>query len=252
MLRLSPIGLPFIQIGTVDSSNNYAMAQVQAQLADHGTVYFAQFQTNGKGQRGRNWNAEPGKNIILSCVLKPVNFVIDNLFFINASITLGCLDFLKSLQMLNVFIKWPNDLYCKDRKAGGILIESLIQDKKIKCIIAGIGINVNQTSFDVLAKNPVSIFQITGKFYNPLFLAKELCNFLNDRWNLLESTKGRALLLQDYNAHLYKQNEVVTFQSRDITFNAMIKRVNEKGELIVNNGQDISIMHGSYEWVVQG
>ena len=49
---------PFIELSEVDSTNNYAMRQVQAHLAEHGTTWFAHYQNAGKGQRGKTWNGE--------------------------------------------------------------------------------------------------------------------------------------------------------------------------------------------------
>jgi len=67
----SRIGLPFLVLDTIDSTNNYAMGQLHAGLAKHGQTYFAFNQFAGKGQRGKTWNASPGENITMSIVLSP-------------------------------------------------------------------------------------------------------------------------------------------------------------------------------------
>ena len=61
-------------LNTVDSTNNYAMAKVHAGMAAHGMAWFAKEQTTGKGQRGKSWISEKGKNIALSLVLEPERF----------------------------------------------------------------------------------------------------------------------------------------------------------------------------------
>ena len=248
--RLTPIGVPFIEIGTVDSSNNYAMRQIQAQMAEHGTVYFAHYQTGGKGQRGKNWNAEQGANITLSCVLKSNMLSIDNKFVISVFIALSCFDLFFSLVNDQISIKWPNDIYWKDRKAGGILIENVLQGKDWKYAIAGIGLNINQTLFPDELSNPVSLKQITGKEYDPIILAKELCKFLNARWQMIVDGR-QSQLLQDYNNNLYKLGEIVTFKNDQTYFTAMVKGVNEHGDLIIDNGSEFVIPHGAVEWVIQ-
>ncbi len=247
--RLTPIGVPFIEIGTVDSSNNYAMRQIQAQMAEHGTVYFAHYQTNGKGQRGKIWNAQPGDNIILSCILEPNALSIDNKFVISAFIALACFDFCTMLVKDDMSIKWPNDIYWKDRKAGGILIENVLQGKNWKYTVAGIGLNINQTLFSDELSNPVSIKQITGKEYSPIILAKELCHYLNVRWKMLLNAK-QDQLLQEYNSHLYKLSEMNTFKMDQNYFTAKVKGVNQQGELIIDNGKESAIPHGVVEWVL--
>ena len=119
-----PIGQPFIILPSVDSTNNYAMAQSRAGLAMHGTAYLAMEQTNGKGQRGKSWTSKPGENIMLSVVLEPKGLTIGNQFILSASVALACYDFLKKYTDPEMTrIKWPNDLYWQDRKAGGVLVE---------------------------------------------------------------------------------------------------------------------------------
>lgn len=71
-------------------------------------------------------------------------------------------DFLKQY-VDDVTVKWPNDVYYRDKKICGMLIEHSLQGARIKNTITGIGINVNQTTFVSNAPNPVSLAQITGE-----------------------------------------------------------------------------------------
>jgi BirA family biotin operon repressor/biotin-[acetyl-CoA-carboxylase] ligase len=61
----------FTILDSVDSTNNYAMAQAHAGLAKHGDSFFAHHQTGGKGQRGNNWHTGNGENIAISIVAGP-------------------------------------------------------------------------------------------------------------------------------------------------------------------------------------
>jgi BirA family biotin operon repressor/biotin-[acetyl-CoA-carboxylase] ligase len=244
----NPIGKPFFELGEVDSSNNYAMQQVQAQMAEHGTTYFASFQNKGKGQRGKPWNGEYGQNIMMSCVLEPGFISLDNQFFLNIAIALGCYEFFEKYAIDKVSIKWPNDIYWADRKAGGILIENILQGREWKYSIAGIGININQTLFPPSLPNPVSLKQITGKTFEPLVLAKDLCSFLEKYWQLLKGNPSNLLKL--YNERLYKKNQLVYLKSGESVFTAEIKGVNERGELLIFNGMDSAITFGTVEWVL--
>lgn len=250
MRPVNPIGTPFILLGEVDSSNNYAMRQIQAQLADHGTAFFATHQTQGKGQWGKKWNAQSGENIILSCVLKPDFINIDNQFVLIASIALACQDFFKSYAGDTTKIKWPNDIYWGDRKAGGILLESILQGPEWKYTVAGIGININQTFFSADLPNPVSLKQITGKTFNPVELAKELCVHIQNRWDLLVKPDMHSIF-KTYNENLYKNGEVVHLRKNTTVFSAVIKGVNDRGELVVDSSEITSpITFGSVEWLI--
>ena len=86
--------------------------------------------------------------------------------------SLPAYDFFNFYAIDETSIKWPNDIYWRDRKAGGILIENILQGKKWKFAIVGIGININQTLFPASLPNPVSLKQITGKTFNVVELGK--------------------------------------------------------------------------------
>ena len=244
-----PIGQPFFELSEVDSSNNYAMRMIQAHLAEHGTTWFAHYQNAGKGQRGKQWNAAAGQNIMMSCVLKTNTLSIDNQFTLNIAIALACYDLFNKYAVEKTFIKWPNDIYWKDRKAGGILIENILKGEMWKFAVVGMGININQTLFHNDIKRPVSLKQITGKTFDIILLAKELCECLEIRWRQLLSGSNNEML-EEYNSHLFKRNEHVAFKKDNATFTATVVGVNKKGELIIKTNEYITIAHGSVEWII--
>lgn len=244
-----PIGEPFIQLIEVESTNNYAMARVQAHLADHGAAWFAHTQIAGKGQRGKVWLSAPGENIILSCVITPKPLVYSNVFILSAAVALACHDFFSFYALDETKIKWPNDIYWKDRKAGGILIENEVQGCNWKYAIAGIGININQVTFPLHLANPVSLRQITGKRFEAPVLAKELCACLENRWRQVQQNKWNDLL-NEYRLRLYKLNEQVTFKKGNAEFTAVVCGVSNEGELIVNTDEQTLIPFGTVEWLI--
>src|SRR5476651_129681 len=211
----STIGNPFIELTEVESTNIYAMEQVQANMAAHGTVFFAFSQTAGKGRQGRNWVADPGMNITLSAVLDCSALSLTQLFELSLLVSMACHDFFCVYAPEETTIKWPNDLYWRDRKAGGILIENIIRGDNWLWAIVGIGINLNQVSFPDSLKNPVSLKQITGKNFDAVVLAKELCACLETRY-LEWTTEGIRAIHNKYNALLYKTGEQVTLKKNNI------------------------------------
>jgi len=253
---INPIGSPFIELQSVDSTNNYAFAQIHEGLAQHGMGVFAHEQLAGKGQRGKIWIGEKDTSIILSVVIKPSSLQSHQQFWLGACVVLSVFNFFKKYAGIETKIKWPNDLYWQDRKAGGILIENIIghDDKdtglsKWKWAVIGIGININQVSFPGELLNPVSLKQITGKNYDVIELAKELCLFFNDYFGQLVSS-GFENIYKQYLIHLYKRNEKVKFKKGNRIFEATVKTVSNTGKLIVQHAIEEELDFGEVEWVI--
>jgi BirA family biotin operon repressor/biotin-[acetyl-CoA-carboxylase] ligase len=244
------LGLPFIELQSVGSTNNYALEQVHAGLAQHGTAFFAHEQLAGKGQRGRKWQSGKGENIILTLVIKPFNLPPAQQFQLSAATAVGLYDFFSMYAGDQTRIKWPNDLYWQDRKAGGILIESVIIGDRWEWAVVGIGLNLNQVNFEPGIGNPVSLKQVTGKNFVPVNMSKELCDVLDKRFRQLQNGEV-DIILADYSRHLYKLNELVKFKKGTRVFQAMVTGVSPVGRLIVRHAIDEELDFGEVEWVLK-
>jgi BirA family transcriptional regulator, biotin operon repressor / biotin---[acetyl-CoA-carboxylase] ligase len=178
------LGAPLVELSTIDSTNIYAMAQIKEGLAKSGSCYRADFQTQGKGQHGRVWESSAGQNLLCTYILElkqldsTKKWVPEHQIGFSAAIALGIRDFYDALTNGDTKIKRPNDIYWRDRKAGGILIENLVRGTEWTWAVVGIGINVNQTQFSPDAPNPVSLKQITGRDWDIRSLQKELSSTL--------------------------------------------------------------------------
>jgi BirA family biotin operon repressor/biotin-[acetyl-CoA-carboxylase] ligase len=247
--NLLSIGHAFIELGSVDSTNNYAMAQATTGSADHGTLYFAHEQWAGKGQRGRTWTSNPGENIILSAVLEPVALFSSQTFALSAAVALACHDlFSRYAGTDNTRIKWPNDLFWNDRKAGGILIENSFRGDRWAFAIAGIGININQTDFPGTARNAVSLKQITGRSYSAVQLARELGTCLEQRYRELETNISTPIA--EYNARLYRLGQEIRLRKDNALFDTVVTGVSPLGRLITKDVLEREFSFGEVEWVI--
>ncbi len=243
------IGLPFTHLTSINSTNIYAMEQLQANLAEHGAAFFADEQTNGKAQMGKHWHSLPGQNILLSVIMNTKALSLSKPFPLSAAIALACIDVLQQYIQEDLSIKWPNDIYWRDRKTGGILIENLITGNKWPWSIVGMGININQTVFEGMEQKAVSLKQITGKTYSAVAIAKELCTFLTARLTQLELVGSNAIM-DDYQQLLYKRNQSARLKKGNIIGTYTIIAVSEDGELVTNSGLEQRFTHGSVEWVI--
>ena len=187
MLPATPIitiGAPLIELPSIDSTNIYAMEQIKAGKAISGSCYNTPFQTHGKGQHGRVWESEKGQNLLCSYVLElkslnpAKNWGPEDQKGLSAAVAIGAKAFFGAHAGDETLIKLPNDIYWRDRKAGGILIENSLRGSEWTWAVIGIGFNINQTSFSPDAPNPVSLRQITGRQWEIARLQTELSKAL--------------------------------------------------------------------------
>lgn len=233
---------------SIDSTNIYAMQQVHAHMARHGQVFFALDQTAGKGQRGRQWLSTPGQNIMMSVVFELKGLSTDLQFPFSMAIALACYDFFKSRAGDEVSVKWPNDIYWRDRKAGGILIENLIQAGSWSWAIAGIGLNINQTEFDPsISRMPVSLKQICGRDTDLMEALQDLCNCIHQRF--LEFRDHPSGLRPQYEKILFRIGESVRLKKGSRVFEARILGVDDFGQLKVFTTMEECFSHGEIEWL---
>ena len=266
--NLLAIGHAFIELQSVDSTNNYAMAEATEGRAGHGTLFFAWEQWAGKGQRGRSWTSTPGENIVLSAVLEPLALQPAQAFSLSVCVALACHDlFSRYAGPGSTSIKWPNDLYWNDRKAGGILIENHFQGDRWPLAIAGMGININQVEFPATARNPVSLRQITGRTFRAAELARELGTCLDQRYSALigayaptseatttttttTTTRGAPAQLQEYNTLLYRRGQTVRLRKDTAVFETIVQGVSARGQLLTRDVMDREFSFGEVEWVI--
>ncbi len=246
--------MPFIELQTIDSTNNYALSQIHAGLAQHGLVIFSHEQTTGKGQRGKKWASAKEENIAISIVIRPSPLQLAQQFQLSACVALTLQKFFGKYAGKETKIKWPNDLYWKDRKAAGVLIESGIGSRESgvgtwQWAVIGIGVNINQTSFPPDLPNPVSLKQITGKNYDTVGLAKEFCSLFNTQFEELVNVGFEEIFTQ-YLSHLYKINEKVKLKKDNRVFETTVKTISPSGRLIVDHGIEEEFDFGSVEWLI--
>lgn len=246
--------MPFIELQSVDSTNNYARRLIHDKLAQHKTAIFAHEQVSGKGQRGKIWMSEKDANIIFSIVLKPQPLQLSHQFQLEACLAIAVHDFFAKYAGDGTKIKWPNDLYWQDRKAGGILIESVVRSNESgggswEWAIAGIGININQTSFSAQLPNPVSLKQITGNDFKTVVLAKELYSIVKKYFEQLIS-EGFGNIYSRYISCLYKKGATVKLKKDNRVFEVTIKTVSPLGKLVVLHGIEEEFDFGEVEWII--
>ncbi|MEO7445040.1 MAG: biotin--[acetyl-CoA-carboxylase] ligase [Ferruginibacter sp.] len=239
----------FVILDSVGSTNNYAMAKLHEGMANNGQAWFSANQTEGKGQRNKSWYSRPGQNIALSIVFRPGPVFQGNFFLFNAFLANEIINFLRSKFAPHSFtIKWPNDIYWNDRKAGGILIENIISGQDWQWSVVGIGLNVNQETFPPVLPNPVSLSQVTGRAFDVEGLAKVLYKHLLNVYNA--GCESFPQVLHTYNEILYKNGKQVKLKKDNVVFKTTVRGVNEFGQLITEDSLERKFSFGEVEWII--
>jgi BirA family biotin operon repressor/biotin-[acetyl-CoA-carboxylase] ligase len=173
------VGQNLVTLKEVDSTNSFLKNILSnSKPVPEGTVIMAEDQFAGRGQRENTWYAEPGKNLTFSILLNPLFVDVANQFDVTRMASMGVYDALEPLLNKDLKIKWPNDIYYKDKKLGGMLIENILAGSSIKHSVIGIGLNVNQENFPATAGNATSLKQILQKDYDLKLLLSEICSHI--------------------------------------------------------------------------
>lgn len=235
------IGKKVIYLPTCHSTNDIASDYIAKSDISEGTIITTSHQTAGRGQRGNTWESEPEQNLTFSLILKPKFLMPYEQFWLNIAVSVAIIDFLKQFNMAQLKVKWPNDIYCHNKKMGGILIENFIKSSCIEHAIIGIGLNVNQRSFGYTTAT--SLFKETKKNYQLDSLIEDLLIHLERRYlELRNNSKDRLKIL--YLDQLFRFQERHEFEdlrtSPPTRFYGQIIGINSHGMLAVEINRQVN------------
>ena len=197
-----------IKLDAIDSTNDHLRQLILESKLATPTVVWSLFQKKGKGQRGQVWSSQAGENLMFSLYIPNLIIAANQIFSINKIVSVCLADWFLSLQIPNVYVKWPNDILSVDKKISGILIENLFKGKKLMGSIVGVGINVNQITF------PENYHAISMKIImkNVFSLKKVLHKFLDIFSHNIILYKDFDLLIKDFNKSFYRKNDLLEYK----------------------------------------
>jgi len=231
--------MKLVKLDAIDSTNDYLKDLVHSQKAQNFTVVTAEYQNNGKGQMGTVWSSEKSKNIIMSMLVQ--DFIADaaSIFDLNIAVSLAVIQSLKSLNVTQLSIKWPNDIMADNKKVGGILIENSFKSDGTIYSVIGLGLNVNQTNFENLPQAS-SISLVLGSIVDKdelLFLIIE-----NIKKNIQSWEQNSNLFFEQYTNLLFKKDLPMRFESNDGSFfTGIIRGIKNSGRLNLENESKILV-----------
>lgn len=131
---MTDFGRPHRHLRLTDSTNERARLLAEAG-AESGTVVTAGEQSAGRGRRGRAWAAPPGKALLYSAILRPLELAHA---LLPLAVPVAVCEAIESVADVRCAIKWPNDVWLDERKVAGVLIEA----RPPEWAVIGIGVNV--------------------------------------------------------------------------------------------------------------
>ncbi len=234
--------LPITWYETIDSTNSEARRHIGD--GDKMSVFAAEYQTAGRGQRGNKWASTRGQNLMFSIL---ADFTAEGMPEVNAGeqFLLSIISALAVSDLLECYgirnrIKWPNDIYIGDRKICGMLLENSLTGNTIGSSIIGIGLNVNQTEFPPELMNPTSMTRVTGHTYTPEDVLTRLLDCFLNRFRGLSDRNGRKSLKKEYTDRLYRllsperYHDCITGND----FRGRIKGISDAGLLLMEMPDD--------------
>ncbi|MEL6536586.1 MAG: biotin--[acetyl-CoA-carboxylase] ligase [Bacteroidota bacterium] len=243
------LGKEVVYLPSCHSTNDIA-SDLLAQNRPEGALVITSRQTAGRGQRGNQWETQPGENLTFSLLFRPQFLTVSEAFGLNLFVSLALRDWAASYPVSPVEVKWPNDLYVEGRKMGGVLIENTLKGKNIQASIIGIGLNINQLAFGEL--RATSLRLLTGEVYELRAALENLLACLEKRYLQLKRQDWQGLWA-DYHQYLFGRNETRQFQTDREVISGKIVRVNKRGELELQmaDGALKAFAHGTLQWIFQ-
>jgi BirA family biotin operon repressor/biotin-[acetyl-CoA-carboxylase] ligase len=234
-----------IKIDAISSTNDFLKESYNNGNCSDGDLVLAKHQTSGRGQRGSSWVSSPENSLTFSVYKIFEGLTSANAFFISTSVSVCLVRVLKEIGIPDVSVKWPNDILSANRKIGGILIENFLKKNELKASIIGIGLNINDFSFENLPfagslEMASGLKRDSEAVFDILKPKLEITLF---SLNLISKNKS----INEYSQLLWRKNKLSLFETKGRDFKAILKDVTESGNLILEDLMGVRQEMGSHE-----
>lgn len=233
------IGRSFIYCEKIDSTNSFLLESTI--YTQNGTVLLAELQEKGRGRQDRIWSSNPDQNLTFSIMLND-KIKPNRMNIINLGTSLAIAQSIENLYQLKVNLKWPNDVLICGRKVAGILLESASIGNKIEKLVIGVGINVNQPSFQ--GKYPIPPTSIRKEFKDAVSREKFLSEILNNFEEILNNcSKNPEKILNDWKSKCEMLGEKIKVEDEKTTRYGIFEDLDSEGHLLLKIDDKIEKIH---------
>jgi BirA family biotin operon repressor/biotin-[acetyl-CoA-carboxylase] ligase len=234
------IGWRIHYFDAVGSTQKVAAEMAEAGAAQ-GTVVIAESQTAGRGRLGRAWHSPPGLNLYATIILRPTRPIAE-VPRLSLVAGLAAAEALTTVAPGLVALKWPNDIWLKGRKAGGIIAEAIADaEQRLSCVLLGIGLNLNLAVHDLpddLRDKATSVRIATGRRCDRIAIAAALFNRLNSRYMESEA-HGFAAMCPEYERYLALIGKSVTVIEGAARISGRVTGIDAEGALMLETADGL-------------
>lgn len=215
--------------------------ELAAKGAAQGTAVIAETQTAGRGRMGRGWHSPPGVNLYTTIILRPSSALCE---VPRLSLVAGVAvaEAIETAAPVIVQLKWPNDIWIKGRKAGGIIAEAVTDSRQnLTSVLLGIGLNLNLAADDMpeeIRPRATSVLIASGRKCDRVAVANALFLRLNTRYMEIE-TRGFATirpLWERYSALTGKRVTVIEQSARET---GVVRGIDSDGALLLDTAAGV-------------
>jgi BirA family biotin operon repressor/biotin-[acetyl-CoA-carboxylase] ligase len=227
----------------IDSTNDYLMRRIPNHV-ENGQVCISEYQSSGRGRRGRQWISPFGSHIYMSMYWQLPQGMTAAMG-LNTIVALAISDAIASLYNINVQLKWPNDIYINGLKLAGILIDLEGTPNEPCHAVIGIGLNLNMPdkSGEKVDQPWTDLQRHTPKKINRNELVAEIIRSLICR---LEQHKASGLdkVIEEWNKLDYFYDQSVKLITGQNETHGICKGINAQGALLLEIGAELKVIYG--------
>ncbi|MCP4215554.1 MAG: biotin--[acetyl-CoA-carboxylase] ligase [bacterium] len=225
--------LKIVRLEQCDSTNSYIRTRFEELKNDLPVMVTSLLQTGGRGRDNRVWDSRAGKGLYCSFGFHLEQGAGWHLLPLTAGI--GIIDTLRRIAGLDTGLKWPNDILYRGRKIAGILIENVIFENRMFCVV-GIGINLNHEVADFpveLEDKAVSLREITGSLYDVKEVSDTLADVFFTRLQDLEENRQEKIVDTARQYSRFMEGRPIRFHQKKEIVGGIFRGLNTDGGLIL-------------------
>lgn len=235
------IGRHFIYCEEIDSTNSELLSGKQ-NYKKTGTVILAEKQNAGKGRKDRSWQSAKGLNLTFSLLLAKESLTSININHLNFTASLAVAIAIENLFQLKTELKWPNDVLINRKKVSGILTESSIKGNKIERVVIGIGLNLNQVTFQGDFNFPPTSLKLeVGDTIDRENMLAEILNIFEEL--LMKLSDKPENILNDWRDKCKMIGDKITITEDDKIKTGIFHDIDENGFLLLKKNNSIEKIH---------